>query len=515
MSVCGETAKGMVQETALSHNTPRQEKRTAQPTALPRNEALQAKHVAADTSILTLPQVVNMARSGSIAAKQASTVRKTKYWEWRTYRSNYQPQLALTGTLPGFMKTTTPVTQPNGTVKFEPIHNNNSTLNLAFSQSITATGGQIYGATELQRFDDFDRNTTLYNAIPYTIGYSQPLFRFNQLKWDKRIEPLRYQESRQQYIADMELIAVKASGYFFDLLLAQVNHQIAETNLRNTRQIQKIADEKFALGKISRNEILQLQLESLKAEKSVGTAKRDMEIAGLNLRAYTGLQQTENIVLALPSAVINMTVEASRVLEEAFANNAESIGYLRRIQEAKRDVAKARGETGLNATLNANLGYTNTAPTVPKVYSNPQNQQLVEVSFSIPILDWGRSRSRTKTAEANLEFSQYEVEQDKQNFMQAVTTQVTLFDMMKAQVQLSAHADSIASEKYDIAQQRYVLGDLSITDLSIAFAEKDQAKRDYILALRGFWGAYYELRYLSLYDFEQNKKITYDTFREH
>ncbi|RPD42870.1 TolC family protein [Chitinophaga barathri] len=470
---------------------------------------------ARDTLLLSLPQVVTMARAGSIASKQASTVRKTKYWEWRTYRSNYQPQLALTGTLPGFMKTTTPVTQPNGTVKFEPIHNNNSTLNLAFSQSITATGGRIYGATELQRFDDFDRNTTLYNAIPYTIGFSQPLFQFNQLKWDKRIEPLRYQESRQQYIADMELIAVKASGYFFDLLLAQVNHQIAEANLRNTRQIQRIADEKFALGKISRNEILQLQLESLKAEKSVGSAKRDMEIASMNLRAYTGLQNAGKIALELPPAVIDMTVQAERVLEEAFANNAESIGYMRRIQEARRDVAKARGETGLNATLNANLGYTNTAPDVSKVYRNPQNQQLVEIGFSIPILDWGRSRSRTKTAEANLEFSQYEVEQDKQNFMQAVTTQVTLFDMMKGQVTLSAHADSIASEKYDIAQNRYVLGDLSITDLSIAFSEKDQAKRDFVLALRGFWGAYYELRYLSLYDFEQNKKITYDTFTEH
>jgi outer membrane protein TolC len=489
-------------------DTPRHE--TISPT-----QASAAQNALNDTISLTLSEVVNMARSGSIASKQAITVRKTKYWEWRTYRSNYQPQLELTGTLPGFMKTTTPVTQPNGTVKFEPIHNNNSTLNLAFSQSITATGGSIYGATELQRFDDFDRSTTLYNAIPYTIGYSQPLFQFNQLKWDKRIAPLLYQESRQQYIADMELIAVTASGYFFDLLLAQVNHQIAEANLQSTRQIQRIADEKFALGKISRNEILQLQLEALKAEKSVGTAKRSMEIASLNLRAYTGLQQAKNISLKLPPSVINMNVQTERVLAEAFANNAESIGYMRRIQEAKRDVAKARGETGLNAKLNANLGYTNTSPSLSKVYRNPQNQQLVEIAFSIPILDWGRSRSRTKTAEANLEFSQYEVEQDKQNFTQAVTTQVTLFDMMKGQVALSAVADSIATEKYEIAQSRYMLGNLSITDLSIAFTEKDQAKRDFVMALRDFWGAYYELRYLSLYDFEQNKKITYDTVTEH
>ena len=81
--------------------------------------------------------------------------------------------------------------------------------------------------------------------------------------------------------------------------------------------------------------------------------------------------------------------------------------------------------------------------------------------------------------------------------------------MMKNQLVLTAEADSIAGEKYQIAKDRYVLGNLSITDLSIAFQENDQAKRDYISALRDFWGAYYQLRYLSLYDFERNEKITY------
>lgn len=466
---------------------------------------------AQDTLQLTLAQVVDMARQGSIAAKQASTVRKTKYWEWRTHRSNYQPQLALEGTLPGFQKTFNPVTQPNGTIKFEPVHYNNSALNLSFSQGITATGGRIYGATQLQRFDDFDANTKLYNAIPYTIGYTQPLFQFNQLKWDNRIAPLKYAESKQQFIQDMEFIGVQASEFFFDLLLAQVNFQIAVTNLENTRQIQRIADEKFALGKISRNEILQLQLEYLKAEKSAGTARRDMEIAAMNLRAYAGMQDAGKLKLSLPPAEIAMQVNTERVLEEAYANNAQSLAYERRIREARRDVAKAKGENGLNAALNANLGFSNSAATLGKVYQDPQNQQLVELKFTIPVLDWGRQRSRTKTAEANLEFTQYAVEQDRQNFAQAVATQVTLYAMMQDQVQLSASADSIASEKYEIARQRYVLGNLSITDLSIAFAEKDQAKRDYVLALRDFWGAYYELRYLSLYDFEKNKKITYDT----
>ena len=462
-----------------------------------------------DTLMLTLQQVVEMAKAKSIDSKQAVTTKETKYWQYRTFRSNYQPQLSLDGTLPGYSKTFLQVVQPDGTIQFQPVHNNNSSLDLSFSQSIAGTGGTVFGTTQLQRFDDFDRKNTLYNSVPFGIGYSQPMFQFNQLHWDKKIEPLKFDESKQAYIESMEQIAIKANGYFFDLLLAQVNFQIAATNLSNTLNILRIAKEKFEIGKISRNEILQLQLEQLKAQKALGIAKRDMEIATLNLRSFTGLQQTDKIALSLPGAIINMQVPADKVLTEAYENRSDAIAFLRRIAEANRDVAKARGDNGLNATLTARLGYSKSATDIPKVYQSPQDQQLVQLTFDIPILDWGRSKSRTKTAQANLQFTKYAVEQDKQIFSQEITTQVTLFDMMKDQLLLTASADSIASEKYQIAKDRYVLGNLSITDLSIAFQEKDQAKRDYISALRDFWGAYYQLRYLSLYDFERNEKIRY------
>jgi len=462
-----------------------------------------------DTIRLTLQQVVEMAKNKSIASKQASTVKETKYWEWRTYTSNYKPQLSLSGTLPGYSKTFNQVVQPNGTIQFQPIHYDNSSLNLSFSQTIEQTGGTVYGTTQLQRFTDFDRNNVLYNGVPFGIGLSQPLFQYNSLKWDRKIEPLKYNESKQAYTENMENIAITANGYFFDLLLAQVNLQIAETNLDNTKKIMLIADEKLELGKISKNEILQLQLEQLTSQKSVGIAKRDMEIAMLNLRAYTGLGDADKIALLLPGETINMQVSSEQVLKEAYANRSDAIAFVRRIAEAKRDVAQARSTSRLNATLTAQLGYSNSAPTVPKVYQSLQNQQLLQVGFAIPVLDWGRSKAKVKTAEANMQLTEYEVEQDKQLFTQQIVTQVTLFDMMRDQVMLTAKTDSIATEKYEIAKSRYVLGNLSVTDLSIAFQEKDQAKRDYIAALRDFWGAYYQLRYLSLYDFENNTKIIY------
>jgi len=215
------------------------------------------------------------------------------------------------------------------------------------------------------------------------------------------------------------------------------------------------------------------------------------------------------ISLVLPKASINMWVDTAKVVAEAYENRSDAIGFIRRIAEAKRDVAKAKGDNGLNATLTARLGFSKSATTIGKVYHSPLDQQAIQLEFDIPILDWARSKSRMKTAEANKQFTEYAVEQDKQNFTQEIYTQVTLFEMMKDQLILTAKADSIASEKYVIAKDRYVLGNLSITDLSIAFQENDQAKRDYIYALRDFWGAYYQLRYLSLYDFEKDQKIFY------
>jgi outer membrane protein len=462
-----------------------------------------------DTIRLSLHDVVELAKGNSIASKQAVTTRETKYWQWRTFRSNYQPQLSLSGNLPGYSKTELQVLQPNGTILFQPVHNDNSQLTLNFSQSITATGATIYGESQLQRFDDFDRNNTLYNGVPYAIGISQPIGQYNSLKWDKKIQPLLYNESKQAYIEAQEQISYTATGYFFDLLLAQVNLKIAETNYSNTVNILKIANTKFELGKITRNEILQLQLELLNSKKAEGTAKRDVEIATLTLRSYISREGDDRIALIVPETVSDMSVSSDKVLAEAYANRSDAIAFVRRIAEAKRDVAVARGQTGFTAALTANLGFSNSASNIPAVYRSPQNQQLVQLTFAIPVLDWGRSKAKIKTAQANEQFTEYAVEQDKQTFQQQIVTQVTLFNQMKEQVGLTAQADSIAGEKYKIAKERYVLGNLSITDLSIAFQENDQAKRDYVAALRDFWGAYYQLRYLSLYDFEKNEKIAY------
>src|ERR687894_43022 len=83
-----------------------------------------------DTTWLSLQEVVEMAKGKSIASRQAVTLKETRYWEWRTFKSNYQPQLSLNGNLPGYNKTFREVVQPNGSIDFQRVRNDNSSLNL-------------------------------------------------------------------------------------------------------------------------------------------------------------------------------------------------------------------------------------------------------------------------------------------------------------------------------------------------------------------------------------------------
>ncbi|WP_214227946.1 TolC family protein [Pedobacter sp. B4-66] len=460
-----------------------------------------------DTVKLNLQDVIEIAKTHSTAAVQAATIRENQYWQYKTFKSNYSPQLSLDGTLPQFSKTNIPVIQPDGTVEFKPVTNDNSQVNLGLTQNIGLTGGQLFLGSNVLRFSDFDRKQTRYNGNPLIIGLNQPLFAFNSLSWDKKIEPLRYEESQKKYREDLEVVGRDASELFFSLLIAQINKDIAAKNLSNNETIYKIGEGKAALGRLSKDELLRLKLGVLNARKAVSQANVDAETSDLQLKSFIGFSATNQIQLILPENLLTFEVDATVAVQQAKNNRQKAIEFKRALLEADKDVAKAKGENGLKVNLFGTFGLTNVANQLPGIYRNAKDQQEISLGFQIPILDWGRSASRIKTAQSNRKLVEANIKQAQINFEQEIYTTLRQLVMIKEQMQTNAEADITANERFEIAKKRYFLNDLSITDLNIALQEKDQARRDYIFSLKSFWNAYFSLRVLTLYDFATNKNI--------
>jgi len=459
-------------------------------------------------SALTLDQVIALALDHSAVGQQAITTRETSYWAWRGYQANYRPQLGVQGTLPNFNRAIAPVVQPNGTTSFQSVRINNSDIGLTLSQNIGLTGGQVFVGSVVQRFDDFNGPLgplRRYNNQPFTLGLAQPLGQFNALHWARRIEPLRYQESQRQYVEERETIAQRVTELYFDVLLQQVTAAVAGQNAEATAELLRLGQERYRLGRLSQSDLLQLELNQLNARQAQTQARLGAENATVDLQAYTGLADAP--ALAVPAPAPQPAVAPARALEQARQHRSATLAFRRRLLQAERDVAQARGTTGFRATLTANLGYVNQAATFGETYSNLQNQQQVGLAFSMPLVDWGRQKSIIKTAELNRDQVQHAVAQEARSFEQTVLTQASQFAALAEQLRLASQADSLAQRRYDIGRATYLLGRISLTDLSLASNAKDGAKRDYIFALRACWVAHFRLRALTLYDFERQAPI--------
>ncbi len=462
----------------------------------------------ADTLTFTLQQVIQLANQQSPSAKIAKTTLDNKYWQYRTYKSNYLPQLGLSGTVPDFYNSYNSVTQQDGSIEFRKQSFSTSSLNLNLSQNIGFTGGQIFLSSYFQRLDALsDPEDVSYLANPVVIGISQPLFRFNALKWDSKIQPLLYEESIRQYKEDLEQVSIIASERFFNLLISEIRIRIETENLANNDTLYQIAKGRYNLGKIAENELLQMELSVMNARSNLAQARLDRDENTLLLRNYLNIKGNQPITLIEPELIPDFIVDEQIALQQARQNRQQVIEFNRKRLEADRNVAQARGNNGLNADLVATYGLTNSTTSINSVYNNPLDQQRVNLTFQIPILDWGRTRSQVRTAEAERELTRTIIDQDEQNFEQEVLLLSRKFSQQREKLIIASRADTIAQKRYDITMKRYLIGKIDITELNIALQEKDNAKVNFIASLSQFWNAYFDVRRKTLYDFENNSPI--------
>ncbi|HDR89879.1 MAG TPA: TolC family protein [Bacteroidetes bacterium] len=461
---------------------------------------------------LTLQDVIELAKEQSPQAIQAKHRFRASYWQYRTFKAEYLPSLTLEGTFPNYNRVYEKEFDSNtGRDIYVEKNTNNSTLELSLSQNIGLTGGSIFMNTDITRLDIFGPDGSAeYVTTPISIGYRQPISGFNSLKWQKIISPMEYEEAKKTYLSQLENVASRAADLFFDLALAEQNMGIAQINYENSDTLFRIAQGRYNIGTIAENELLQMELSFLNAGTRLNQAGIDLQLAEFQLRSFLGFNENVRIELILPNSVPALEVDVDQAIALARENNPELISLERQLREAERDVAQARAQKGFNADLFATFGLTQRADDLPGAYTDPSQQQRVQIGFSVPIMDWGLGRGRYKMAQSSQELVRTTVQQSFNDFEQNIFLNVMNFNLQDDQVQIAAKADTIAQKRYDVSKQRYLIGKIDVLDMNVAMEEKDVAKRGYISALRNFWDSFFAIRRLCLYDFIEDQPLQAD-----
>ncbi len=456
---------------------------------------------------LTLDEAINIAESQSIYHFRQKNMYLAKYWNYRSYKAEKRPSLELNTTPINYQRTITSRYE-NGEDVLTPYENFTSRGSLDLTQNITFTGGSISASSDFNRIENLESGNLSYSSTPISLGLYQPLNGYNEFKWNSLIEPLEFEQAKKEYLQSLQELSLNTVDVFFGLAEAEINLKIAQTNLSNADTLYRIGQGRFEIGTVTQDELLDLELSYLNANMSLSEAKLDLEQANSEINSFLGLEKNVRIECIIPSQIPSFKIKVDQAMAKAYENNPELLSYKQQLIEANQQIAAARGENGIDASVQVNLGYNKNSGDFNDVYKTPYgDEQIVRLSLDVPIIDWGLKRGKVQMAKSNKQVIEATVRQAKIDFEQNVFMEVMKFNMQEEQVKIASKADTIAQKGYDVTKQRFLIGKIDVIKLNSARNSVDAAKRNYIESIQNYWQSYYNIREITLHDFEKNSTL--------
>ena len=342
------------------------------------------------------------------------------------------------------------------------------------------------------------------------LQYAQPLFAFNSLKWQKKTEPLKYEKAKRLYLETQESVTNNVVLLFFNVLSAQSEAEQSKANLEDRERLFEMAKKRLALGTTTKGDVLQLELSLINARVTAKEKGLALSSARFALRNYLMLPPQTEVELIAPMDVPQIVLSEPEVIVRALDNSTFAQKQKLSTLEAEKAVAQAKAARGIQMKVTADVGFNRTANYLRDAYRGLENSQVVGVSVSMPIFDWGESRGRVRMAEADLEAVKTSNKQEYEQYVQDIRTSVMRFNMQNDQCSAALRAQEIATERYEITRKRFEAGGVTVTDLNTAWQEAESARASYIAQLQTYWSSYYSLRKTTLYDWITNRDLTTD-----
>ena len=403
---------------------------------------------------LDLMRTIEMANDSSLAAFRAQNMYLSGYWEYRTYKANRLPSLTLNATPAQYYRD---ITRRYDSQQDLDIYRTQqsfyATGGLSVRQNFDLTGGTFYLQSDLGYMRNFgDNATTQFTSIPIRLGYSQSLIGYNAFKWERRIEPLKYERVKKEFIYNVEQVSEQATSFFFNLAMAQAEYDLAKENVTTSDTLYHIGEQKYKIAAISQADLLTLKLDLVNARNTLKNKESELKRAMFSLASFLNIDKNTVIELELPARPRELFIPIEKALECSRNNNPQLLELKQNILEAQREVDRTKKESRFNASLDVSVGFNQVADRLKDVYKNPLQQDLVSISVSVPLVDWGVRKGKYNMARNNLNVVEISAKQDEVSIEEEVIMTVNDFHIQQQLINSAEEALDLSIMAYDDIQ---------------------------------------------------------------
>ena len=459
---------------------------------------------------LTLDKAISLAADSSLEAFRMKNLFLSGYWEYRTYQAGRLPSLTLDLTPAQYYRD---ITRRYDSESDLDVYRKQQSFyaggSLEMKQNFDLFGGTFFLDSDLGYIRNFGDNTySQFTSVPVRLGYRQSLLGYNPFKWSRKIEPLKYEKVKKEFIYNMEGVSEQVTNHFFVLAMAQAEYDLAKENVASTDTLYITGKRRHEIAAISQADLLTLRLDAVNARNTLQNAQIALQRAMFSLASFLGFEKNTEIRLRLPGKPMQVKVSVDEALALARENNPSFLSLRQQVLEAEQVLDKTKKEAMFNASVSASIGFNQVSDKFNQVYRDLLQQDVVSVSVSIPLVDWGVRKGKKNMAQNNLNVVKISSEQGSLSLEEDVIMTVSDFNTQQSMIVSAEEALDLAQMAYAQTRQRFMIGKADINSLTLSHNRQQEAQRNYISALQNYWLSYYKIRKLTLHDFETGVSLS-------
>ena len=253
---------------------------------------------------------------------------------------------------------------------------------------------------------------------------------------------------------------------YYGLALATAQRIAAEGNLAAAEEFERITGLMLSGGEVAPVDLTRAQLQTLSRRDELERARANEEIAAGALRVLVGYEFTRpisTVELALSQPVDS---EYQQFKAENVARRPEFIQFDQQLRAARQEIKIARADRFPALTYSINGGFDTDSLKGPRL----KEHSGVSAAFNltIPIFDWGATRSRERQARLRVQLGENERAIAVRGFNQQFYLARAAAANAAARIALAREGVTKAQDNLTASIARYRAGEASIVEVTDA-----------------------------------------------
>jgi len=253
---------------------------------------------------------------------------------------------------------------------------------------------------------------------------------------------------------------------YYGLALANAQFRSAESTLAAAEEFQRITSLLLSGGEVAAVDLTRAQLQTLSRRDELERARAAEAVAAGSLRVFVGYDfsrpiSTTDLTLALP-----IDSEYRQFKADDVSKRPEFIQLEQQLRAAQQDIRIARADRLPSLGYSVNGGFDTDSLTQPRLKQH--SGMSAAITFSLPVFDWGASRSRERQARLRVEVAENERTLAMRGFTQQFYAAQAQAANAAARIGLAREGVLKAQDNITASVARYRAGEAQIVEVTDA-----------------------------------------------